>query len=89
MMTVWRVGYVAAHKDIMAAIRKVSLYTVTHVTSIAQKAARGSPERATGVRGGHEEAIQREGRDSGKGPELIGGRSPGCLPKAPSTSSPK
>lgn len=38
-MTGWRVGYVAAHKDIMAAIRKVSLYTVTHVTSIAQKAA--------------------------------------------------
>lgn len=38
-MTGWRVGYVAAHKDIMAAIRKVSLYTITHVTSIAQKAA--------------------------------------------------
>jgi aspartate/methionine/tyrosine aminotransferase len=38
-MTGWRVGYVAAHKDIMAAIRKVTLYTITHVTSIAQKAA--------------------------------------------------
>ena len=38
-MTGWRVGYVAAPKEIMAAVRKVSLYTVTHVASIAQKAA--------------------------------------------------
>lgn len=38
-MTGWRVGYVAARKEIMAAVRKVSLYTVTHVSSIAQKAA--------------------------------------------------
>lgn len=38
-MTGWRVGYVAAHKDMMAAIRKVSLYTTTHTASIAQKAA--------------------------------------------------
>ena len=38
-MTGWRVGYVAAQKEIMAAIRKVSLYTVTHVASIVQKAA--------------------------------------------------
>ena len=38
-MTGWRIGYVAAHKEVMAAIRKVSLHTITHVTSIAQKAA--------------------------------------------------
>lgn len=38
-MTGWRVGYCAAQKDIMAPIRKVSLYSITHVSSIVQKAA--------------------------------------------------
>jgi aspartate/methionine/tyrosine aminotransferase len=38
-MTGWRVGYCAAQKDIMAPIRKVSMYSITHVNSIAQKAA--------------------------------------------------
>jgi aspartate/methionine/tyrosine aminotransferase len=38
-MTGWRLGYCAAHKDIMAAIRKVNLYSTTHASSIAQKAA--------------------------------------------------
>lgn len=38
-MTGWRAGYVAANKDITAALRKVSLYTITHINSITQKAA--------------------------------------------------
>jgi aspartate/methionine/tyrosine aminotransferase len=38
-MTGWRLGYCAADKDIMAAIRKVNLYSTTHTNSIAQKAA--------------------------------------------------
>jgi aspartate/methionine/tyrosine aminotransferase len=38
-MTGWRLGYCAAQKDIMAPIRKVSLYSITHVSSIVQKAA--------------------------------------------------
>ena len=38
-MTGWRVGYVVAHREIMAVIRKVNLYTITHVNSIAQRAA--------------------------------------------------
>ena len=38
-MTGWRLGYCAAQKDIMAPIRKVTLYSTTHATSIAQKAA--------------------------------------------------
>ena len=38
-MTGWRLGYCAAQKDIMAPIRKVNLYSTTHVSSIVQKAA--------------------------------------------------
>jgi len=38
-MTGWRVGFVSASSEISKELRKVSLYTVTHVTSIAQKAA--------------------------------------------------
>lgn len=38
-MTGWRIGFCAAHKDIMASIRKVNLYSTTHVSSVGQKAA--------------------------------------------------
>ena len=38
-MTGWRLGYCAAQKDLMAPIRKVSLFSITHVSSIVQKAA--------------------------------------------------
>ena len=38
-MTGWRLGYCAAHKDIMAPIRKLNLFATTHATSIVQKAA--------------------------------------------------
>ncbi len=38
-MTGWRLGYCAANKEIMAPLRKVSLYSITHVSSIVQKAA--------------------------------------------------
>ncbi|MFH1824740.1 MAG: pyridoxal phosphate-dependent aminotransferase [Candidatus Firestonebacteria bacterium] len=38
-MTGWRVGFVSASSEITKELRKVSLYTVTHVTSIVQKAA--------------------------------------------------
>ncbi|MEI7904565.1 MAG: pyridoxal phosphate-dependent aminotransferase [Candidatus Firestonebacteria bacterium] len=38
-MTGWRLGYCAAQKDLMVPIKKVSLYSITHVSSIVQKAA--------------------------------------------------
>jgi aminotransferase len=38
-MTGWRLGYCAAQKDIMVPIKKVCMYTITHASSIVQKAA--------------------------------------------------
>jgi len=38
-MTGWRIGFAVAPKDISVGIRKVSLYTITHANSVAQKAA--------------------------------------------------
>ena len=38
-MTGWRVGYAVAAKEISAPLRKVSLYTITHINSMSQKAA--------------------------------------------------
>ncbi|OGF44517.1 MAG: hypothetical protein A2452_12810 [Candidatus Firestonebacteria bacterium RIFOXYC2_FULL_39_67] len=38
-MTGWRIGFAVAPKEISAGLRKVSLYTITHANSVAQKAA--------------------------------------------------
>ncbi len=38
-MTGWRIGFAVANKELSAGIRKVSLYTITHANSVAQKAA--------------------------------------------------
>lgn len=54
-MTGWRVGYVAAPKQMMEAIGKVHLYTCTCVNSIAQKAAAAA---LTGPQGCVEEMRQ-------------------------------
>ncbi|MCX5776929.1 MAG: pyridoxal phosphate-dependent aminotransferase [Candidatus Firestonebacteria bacterium] len=38
-MTGWRIGFAVANKELSSGIRKVSLYTITHANSVAQKAA--------------------------------------------------
>jgi aminotransferase len=38
-MTGWRLGYACAGKEVSQSLRKVSLYTITHASSIIQKAA--------------------------------------------------